>query len=223
MPSPVFVPRLNANEDVLRLTDLLVQAGDKIGQGDPIVTLEGGKASLDVEAEQEGFILGLSAEKGEELSVGSLLCWIGESADEEIPQVAKTNELPAPSGKNPARKATMKARALARKLGVDLESVSPSSGDRISADDVLRFSEGGGSEQAVARPAAVTAPQSIDGYESREFTPEERVMASTVRWQRDNAVATYLEVEYDQAPWRKHAKKVQEEHGVLFDPLSLQL
>ncbi|MCB0332929.1 MAG: 2-oxo acid dehydrogenase subunit E2 [Bdellovibrionales bacterium] len=220
MPSPVFVPRLNANEDVLRLTDILVQSGDKISQGDPIVTLEGGKASLDVEAEQGGYVLGLSVEKGKELSVGSLLCWIGATAEEQIPQkVAPSPHPSTPAGETPSRKATMKARALARKLGVDIESVSPSSGDRISADDVIRFSERGGVANGARQPREQVSAQTISGYESREFAADERVMASTVRWQRDHAVATYLEVEYDQAPWRAYAKKVQEEHGVLFDPL----
>ena len=44
-------------------------------------------------------------------------------------------------------------------------------------------------------------------------------MLNTVRWHRDEAAATYLEVEFDQKPWEEHAARYGEKNQLLLSPL----
>jgi len=44
-------------------------------------------------------------------------------------------------------------------------------------------------------------------------------MLATVTWHRDQAVAGYIELPYDPAPWDTHAKQFGEQHGLLLNPM----
>jgi hypothetical protein len=51
------------------------------------------------------------------------------------------------------------------------------------------------------------------------LTREEKGMAATVTWHRDFAVAGYIEIEYELAPWAEYAKRFQDKNGLLMPPL----
>ena len=85
MPSPVRTPRVNNNDDTVRLSSLLVEIGAGVKAGDSIAEVETDKATFTVEAEEDGFLLAFRAEPGDVLDVGSILAWVGASADEKPP------------------------------------------------------------------------------------------------------------------------------------------
>src|SRR5215510_7481084 len=85
MPRPVHTPRVNNNDDSVRLTRLLVQHGDRVRTGDPIAEVVTDKATFVVESESEGYVIQVCAAEDQLVDVGAVLVWIGDTADERAP------------------------------------------------------------------------------------------------------------------------------------------
>ncbi len=122
--TPVLVPLLNANEPEARLVQIHVKDGQPVQKGDLLFTIETTKAASDVESPESGFAR-LIASEGDTLSVGAVLAYITETADESV----SSHQLPASSNQASVKshqsdlRMTKQARALAESLGLDLSSL----------------------------------------------------------------------------------------------------
>ena len=85
MPTPLRTPRVNNNDDTVRLLRVFVKPGDPVNTGDIVAEVETDKASFTVEAEQPGFVLAVVPEPAQTIEVGIVLMWLGASADESLP------------------------------------------------------------------------------------------------------------------------------------------
>ena len=211
MPNPVYAPRVNNNDDFVKVAQIEVKPGDQVSSGDIIAVVETDKAAVDVEAEVDGFVLKILCEEDQKIAVGSVLLWLGSTADETVPQEDATQE---------ARKSgmpTAKARALLKQHGLQAEQI-PVSGDRLKVKDIETYLE--------TQNTAVTRNETTQ----RELIPEvpgkieplgseEQGMLNTVRWHRDFAVPGYLEVRYDPQRWDDYAASYAEQHKLLLSPL----
>jgi pyruvate dehydrogenase E2 component (dihydrolipoamide acetyltransferase) len=217
MPVPVHTPRLNNNDDFVRVAFLHVPPGSAVRRGDPIADLETDKATFTVEAEQDGYLLRFRADTGETIAVGSILAWMGESADEPAPEDAPLAAVDGSAGRD-GRSPTLKAALLLAQFGLTAAEV-PASGDRLSAADVERYLA---SRPAVrSQPAAqqsFVAPLPAEPGRSVELSRAERGMLQTVLWQRE-AVPAYIEISYDPKPWDEYAAEFQKRHRILMSPL----
>ena len=213
MASPLHVPRVNNNDDEVKLVSLRVAVGEKISRGQLVAEVETDKAVVEVEAPADGFVLGVLASVDEVIAVGSIMLWIGERADEAMPAAAAAAERGAATGQP-----TAKARQMLREHGLEVGDI-PASADRLTVDDIEQFLANRGKAVATSAPkrAAETVPD-IAG-ELRDLRSEERGMIATVTWHRDVAVAGYIELEYDPAPWKAYAKAFAERHKLLLSPL----
>jgi sugar O-acyltransferase (sialic acid O-acetyltransferase NeuD family) len=116
---PVLIPQLNPNELDALLVDLRVQNGQKIQAGDALAVLETTKSTLELASDHGGYILGLAFSRGDTVTAGQVLCYLGASPDLPLPAATKppaettADELPA------GLRITQPALALARSLGVD--------------------------------------------------------------------------------------------------------
>lgn len=217
MPYPLYVPRLNNNDDTVRLNAFLVEVGAKVRKGDPIADIETDKATFTVETEEDGYVLALIGEPGNTLAVGATLAWLGAEAHETAPST--NGDKPAASSKEVAEP-TLKAMILLAQFGLDAAAV-PSSGDRLTAQDVERYIKErrlGSRSTAAAQQSAPDAEPAVQG-ERVKLTAEERGMLRTVVWQRDYAVPGYVELPYDPAPWDAYAADLQSQHKLLMSPL----
>ena len=79
MPNPLYVPRVNNNDDSVRIVELRVKEGDFVKRGQILGAVETDKAVLDVMAERDGYVLKILAQSGETAGVGSVLLWLGET------------------------------------------------------------------------------------------------------------------------------------------------
>ena len=132
MPSPLHVPRVNNNDDSVRIVDLGVKEGDFVTRGQVVGAVETDKAVLDVPVEHDGYVLQVLYRKGETASVGSVLLWLGENAGERV--IEQPQEVYAARAATPARP-TAKAQAMLQELGLAASAI-PAAGERLTVGDI---------------------------------------------------------------------------------------
>ncbi|MDB4916797.1 MAG: Dihydrolipoamide acetyltransferase component of pyruvate dehydrogenase complex [Gemmatimonadetes bacterium] len=214
MVFPVRTPRVNNNDDVVRLSAVLADVGSQVREGDIVAEVETDKATFAVPAERAGYFLKCLHEIGETMAVGSILAWMGESADDAVPQESAT------AANARSAEPTLKAALLLREYGIDAAKVHASS-DRLSAADVETYIALHGVRQpaaAVAAPAARVLPPPDVASSIQEMNVMERGMLRTVTWHRDEAVTGYVEIAYDTRAWDDYGAAFQKEHKLLLNP-----
>jgi pyruvate dehydrogenase E2 component (dihydrolipoamide acetyltransferase) len=212
MPFPLLVPRINNNDDSVRLTKVLIDLGAFMRQGDPIADIETDKAVFTIEAEQEGYLLTVTANAGDTVDVGSVLAWIGSSPDEPVPASSPQSSAP-PESKG---EISLKAAQLLAQFGLEAAEI-PSEGNRLTAADVERYVKSRGLESA--RPAASTSakitPPLLAPGRLVKLTPEQHGMLKTVEWQTQEAAPAYVEIAYDASAWEHYARDFEKSNRLL--------
>jgi pyruvate/2-oxoglutarate dehydrogenase complex dihydrolipoamide acyltransferase (E2) component len=215
MAAPLHTPRVNNNDDVVRLIRVVVKPGDSVKAGDLVAEVETDKASFTVEADQPGFVLAVLPQLNDLIDVGSVLLWLGTTPDEKIPESTDSSRVDvAPA------EPTVKAAQLMTRYGLKPADV-PSSGPRLSAKDVeehikarrlLPVDRPGQRDETTGGGPAVPG-------KAQALTPEERGMLRTVLWQRQQAVPGYVEIQYDPRPWERAAVAYQQHERLLMNPV----
>jgi pyruvate/2-oxoglutarate dehydrogenase complex dihydrolipoamide acyltransferase (E2) component len=195
MPFPVHTPRLNNNDDFVKVVRLCFDKGAKIEAGETIIEIETDKALFTVEAERAGYVIEYCASVDQEVAVGGILAWIGEQPNE----VAPTAESAPAAAPSETHRPTAKALALLAEHGINPTAVEVT-GDRLSAADVERH---------------IAANKQL----LRPLSSEERALHNAVLWHRDEAVPGYMEMEYDPAPWQEFAEDFQLKQRLMLSPL----
>ena len=220
MATATYAPRINNNDDEVKVLGIDVRVGDRVSAGDIIGQVETDKAVLDVTSASDGYVLAVLAQAGQTVRVGSVMLWLGDSVDEAVPAVHLAGSATATGTSS---QISAKARLLIEEHGLDAQAIEPIDG-RVTVEAVERHlaTRPATAGIPVAAPAAQSprddTPPDVDGTPV-ELTREERGMAATVAWQRDFAVPGYIEIDYDVAPWSDYARRFQDEHGLLMLPL----
>jgi pyruvate/2-oxoglutarate dehydrogenase complex dihydrolipoamide acyltransferase (E2) component len=216
MALSIPVPRVNNNDDVVKIVRVPVSVGDAVQAGDLIFEVETEKAVVGIEAERDGFVLAIRCAVGDTVSVGTTALWLGDTKDEAVPEeAAAAPAAGAPAGDNAV---TAKALLLLRQHNLAASAV-PRAGPRLTAADVEAFIAAGAEAPAEERPPAAVPASLPAAATARPLTPPERGLLATVAWQRDNAVPGYLEIDYDPRPWDEYAAAFAKERRLLFSPL----
>lgn len=215
MAEAIHVPRINNNDDEVKLVGLAVAVGGQVTKGQIIAQVETDKAVVDVEANADGYVLAVFGAVGDVVKVGGVLIWLGGTKDDPVPELAKAKDAGTSMGSAP----TAKARTLLKEYGLDA-AVVPASGERLSVDDIERYMAAKGQ----ALPSGVAATEAGDllpdvAGELKPLKSEDRGMLSTVLWHRDVAVPGYIEMTYDPALWDAYAQEFGQRRGLLLSPL----
>ncbi len=141
-PHDVTMPQLGMAQDAGKIVAWLKAAGDPVAKGDALFEVETDKATMEVEAQANGFLTAITAAEGEDVPVGAVIARISDSAEEDTPaSKAASQDAPAvgshaddalPEG----RSVTMPQLGMAQDSGL-LVSWQKSLGDAVSADDIL--------------------------------------------------------------------------------------
>ncbi len=214
MAQAIPVPRINNNDDEVKLVNLACARGDKVSQGQVVAQIESAKAVMDVVASCEGYVIDIEGELDGMVAVGSTLVWVGNTPDEVVPR--KTQEA-APQARTAP---TGRARLLLRQYGLTVADIVPS-GDRLTVEDIERHvaqkNSGGRAPVAGERPVAMREPE-IPGRRV-PLRSDEAGMLQTVAWQREHATVGYVEIEYEASAWEAYAKDFAAEHKLMLSPL----
>jgi pyruvate dehydrogenase E2 component (dihydrolipoamide acetyltransferase) len=167
------------------VVNILVKVGDTIAKDQPVIEFETDKAVVEVPSSVAGVVQEVRVQANKEANIGDVILVVGEGtaapqaeapktetpktepAKQEpvavaatpaaIPAPAKSAPAPMPvSGERRLLPAAPSVRRLAREMGVNLQQIAGSGIlGRISANDVMRFANGGGSVTV----ATAVAPQ----------------------------------------------------------------
>ncbi|RYG92831.1 pyruvate dehydrogenase [Loktanella sp. IMCC34160] len=137
MPHDVTMPQLGMAQDAGKIVSWLKAPGDPVAKGDALFEVETDKATMEVEAQADGFLTGVVAGEGEDVPVGSVIARISESADDDTPAAPAPTAEAAPADDLPEGKTvTMPQLGMAQDTGL-LVSWQKAPGDAVAADDVL--------------------------------------------------------------------------------------
>ena len=173
-----------------------VKVGDKVEADQPLVEIETDKAVVDIPSPKAGTILKINHKEGETINVGEVLVVIGDKGEkaeskpeakakkeehytgsvvgflEEAPEEEeKKAEKKAIAKKEAAKhvKATPAVRVLARKLNVDINSVSGTGSEGIVTEEDIKKAASGEKESSEEKTAGIKVARKYDmwGYIDR--------------------------------------------------------
>src|SRR5262245_29341964 len=106
MASDVVMPRLSDSMEEGTVLKWLVQQGDEVGRGDPLVEIETDKANMTYESDTDGVLVEIVAQEGDTLAIGEVIARIGDASEVkeggEAEAPAEEDEAPAEQEEAPA-------------------------------------------------------------------------------------------------------------------------
>ncbi len=194
-----------------------VEVGQEVKEGDIILEVETDKAAVEIPSPFNGRVQEILVKPGDVVNVGDVMMTFSNGEDVQAVDEEKPAEKPAPAPGAvavaaqvpPARKdgpvpASPATRRLARELGADLHSVTPSGpAGLVTAEDVRGFAAAGKTVEAVPAAAPAAAGEIQPGDISVPPLPDfskwgevERVPFRSIR----RATARQMSLAWSQIP-----------------------
>jgi pyruvate dehydrogenase E2 component (dihydrolipoamide acetyltransferase) len=228
MPKYIEMPKLSDTMTEGTLVKWRKKAGDKVTTGDVIAEVETDKATMEMEAFDDGILHKLLVNEGSKVAIGSKIAMLlgkneqppadGASPEPSAPApkaAAAASPAPAPAAANSgaATKAAatsggrVKASPLAKKIaaskGVDLGGVSGTGpGGRVVAKDVESAPAGTTRSAAPAAAPVASMPAGV-GDQKIALSGMRRVIAERLLASKTQLPHFYLNIEVDAGPMMK--------------------
>jgi pyruvate dehydrogenase E2 component (dihydrolipoamide acetyltransferase) len=156
MASSVVMPALEMAQETGKLVSWKKKAGDQVKKGEMLLEIETDKAVVEIEAQGDGILGGVTAKEGDVVPVGQTIAWLLKPGEQPPANVAATQTgrkmdsapaaaaaAAAPAAPEPVSAAgariSPKARRLAREHGVDIATLRGSGpGGEILAEDIMK-------------------------------------------------------------------------------------
>ncbi|MHA7887831.1 biotin/lipoyl-containing protein [Roseicyclus sp.] len=138
MPHDVTMPQLGMAQDAGKIVSWLKSPGDAVSKGDALFEVETDKATMEVEAQADGFLTGVSAAEGDDVPVGQVIARISDNAeDDAAPEAAEPAPAASAAGDlSEGHRVTMPQLGMAQDSGL-LVTWLKSPGDEVAVEDVL--------------------------------------------------------------------------------------
>ena len=118
------------------MASLAATEGQRVERGQILCTLETTKSTVDLEAQEGGFVAGLTAKIGALLRAGTVLCWIAPDRGWRAPAAGSRVTEASHAGLPDGLRITDPALSLARRLSLDLGTLPM--GRLVTEADVRR-------------------------------------------------------------------------------------
>ena len=240
MPIVIKMPKLSDTMTEGTLLKWKIRKGDKVEMGEIIAEVETDKATMEMEAFDDGIVQDVFVAEGSKVPVGAKMAVLlapGETPSEggvadEAPAApapaAATPPAAAPAAAAPAAVAApapaaargrVKASPLARKLaagkGVDLATLAGTGpGGRVVAADIVKAPAAGSGAPAPAAGAAVAAPairpRVGEGDEVQTLSTMRRIIADRLVASKLQLPHFYLRLEVNAGPLMSLRKQLNE-------------
>jgi len=234
----VVMPALEMAQETGKLVSWLKKEGEPVKKGDMLLEVETDKAVVEIEAQSDGILGGVTAQTGDVVPVGQTIAWLlkpGESVPQQgaVVQTGRTGAAAAPASApagasagpasaEPASAAgariSPKARKLAREHGLDVSTIKGTGpGGEILADDILKAAAASvATPEAEVRSAA--PPLSTSGGPADAVTSIGRIMAERTAQSWTTVPHFFVSREIDVSALKTArdamVPKIEELHGV---------
>jgi pyruvate dehydrogenase E2 component (dihydrolipoamide acetyltransferase) len=145
MAIPIIMPKLEMSQETSTIVEWLKQEGETVVKGEPLLTVETDKVTIDIESPGSGILAGVRVAPQEVVAVTDIIAYILQPG-EELPQEAgpgavsprlESALVPTTSAPAEAEAATPVAQRLAAARSVDLSTVvGTGGGGRVTKADV---------------------------------------------------------------------------------------
>lgn len=168
MAVPVIMPKMEMTQESATVVEWLKKEGDHVEKGEPILTVETDKITVDIESPATGTLAGIRVKPGDIVPVTTVVAYILDPG-EVLPEGESTGrpdyEKVVEPHKSPRVQATPVAKKLAQEAGIELEDVRGSGpGGRITKSDVEMYLSARSSKpghKVAATPAARKAARDL--------------------------------------------------------------
>ena len=222
----IEMPKLSDTMTEGTLLKWLKKEGDKVETGDVVAEVETDKATMEMEAFDDGILHKHLVEPGAKVAIGAkiaLLLQKGEKAPadgEVIPESPKTvaskadttappptqtkaSATPAATASSARVKVSPLAKKIAASKGLELSGITGTGpGGRIVAKDV-EGAKPGAAKSAAAGPAAIPATPAGEGDQRLPLSGMRRVIAERLLASKTTIPHFYLTIEVDAGPLMK--------------------
>ncbi|MCH2138666.1 MAG: 2-oxo acid dehydrogenase subunit E2 [Phycisphaerales bacterium] len=196
MPIEITMPRLSDTMERGTIIKWHVTEGDEVTAGDVLADVETDKATMEMQAYDDGVVTGILVSEGQPVDIGTVCATLADEDDDgeapAPPPVEVAAEVVAPAASAPAaspapaarrsggRRITPVARRLAEQHDIDLDALTGSGpSGRITKKDVLAAAQAG-DEMKAAVPPSATPPAEPAPTTLAPPSPVEAVPATPV-------------------------------------------
>jgi pyruvate dehydrogenase E2 component (dihydrolipoamide acetyltransferase) len=207
-----------------RVVEWHIAEGNRIEEGELLVSIETDKAIADIESPVSGVLLRIVGQVDGVYDVGATLAWIGEEGEEVPGEPAEQSQAPAAEQAIESR-ATPVALRLAQRHGIDAEALQGTGpGGRVTKEDVQRAIDDGTATPQKApseAPAPSPAAQPKEQAAGVEVIPLAGIRRTTAErlgaiWSQAPHVTEGIEVDFTalQAARTANAEAWRNAYGV---------
>lgn len=225
----VVIPTLGKGLQEVRVVSFFKEVGDEVERDEVLFSVETDKSAVDVESIYTGKLVEWLAEEDDILHVRDPICRMEVDADVEEKKVARAPGQGATgSGRNRQKKQTRtgkifvvpKARGLARKLGIDAETLQqiPAEGKRLKSADVQRYVDSG-QPLAAPQPVAAEIPPAPEGAQDLDLPKQQQVLNFRFRQSMNTVIPSTIFSEIESGKLGLLGKDMLEAKG--YDPAKL--
>jgi len=176
---PIKIPPLAESVAEATLLNWQKNPGDQVTEGDKLVEIETDKVVLEVVAPQNGRLIEITKQSGEDVTSEEIIAQLdaSESAGEESNAVApETTQAPPAANPVPAAKTSPAVRKMAAEQAIDLANVTHQ-GDRVTKADILQQTQ----PLTINPQESIVSPAQSSDSPFHDSRPEERVPMTRLR------------------------------------------
>lgn len=133
MPTPVIMPKLEMSQETATVVQWLKAEGETVSKGEPLLTVETDKVTIDIESPAAGTLAGIRVGADDVVPVTEVIGYVLQPG-ESLPSLSAANEEVSPGGR---QKVTPVAQRIAAEHALPLEGIDGTGvSGRITKADV---------------------------------------------------------------------------------------
>ena len=206
----IKMPQLGLTMENGLVAEWLKHEGDAVSAGEPIVLIETDKLSSEIICEEDGVLLKILVEEGNDIPVQTVLAYVGQPGEEIAPQGAAD-----PSGEATETRIPISpyAKKTAAELGVDYQQIQGTGpNNRIVHEDIVNEAK----RMNAAAPAPVAAAKPAPADEVIRMTGMRKAISDRMLKAHTEIPPVTQTIKVDVTELMRFRKEVQESTGMKF-------